>query len=332
MTAPLLSNWWYRVATRKPKLRSHARLYRHRYRGEVWYLLQDSASTRVHRFTPAARLIITLLDGKHTVAELWELANRHLGEDAPTQDELIQLLGQLHAADLLESDVTPDVAELFARGEREEKARSRRSYANPMAIRIPLWDPDAFLNRFKGLLRLIWSRWGALVWLMVVLPAAFLVAPHWPDLSNNFSDRVLAVDNLFALYLTFPVIKALHELGHATATKARGGEVHDLGIIFLVLLPVPYVEASAATVFKSKYQRAVVGAAGMAVELFVAAIAFYLWLLIEPGPLRATLFDLMLIASVSTLVFNGNPLLRYDAYYILADLIEIPNLAMRSTR
>jgi putative peptide zinc metalloprotease protein len=332
MTAPLLSNWWYRVATRKPKLRSHVRLHRHRYRGEVWYLLQDSASTRVHRFTPAARLIIALLDGKHTVADLWELANKHLGEHAPTQDELIQLLGQLHAADLLETDVTPDVAELFARGEREEKARSRRSYANPMAIRIPLWDPDAFLNRFKGLLRLIWSRWGALVWLIVVLPAAFLVAPHWPDLSNNFSDRVLAVDNLFALYLTFPMIKALHELGHATATKARGGEVHDLGIILLVLLPVPYVEASAATVFKSKYQRALVGAAGMAVELFVAAIAFYLWLLIEPGPLRATLFDLMLIASVSTLLFNGNPLLRYDAYYILADLIEIPNLAARSTR
>ena len=128
------------------------------------------------------------------------------------------------------------------------------------------------------------------------------------------------------------MIKALHELGHASATKAGGGEVHDVGIILLVLLPVPYVEASAATVFKSKYRRAVVGAAGIAVELFVAAIAFYMWLLIEPGLLRAILFNVMLIASVSTLLFNGNPLLRYDAYYILADLIEIPNLAARSTR
>ena len=123
MTAPLLSNWWYRVAARKPKLRSHARLYRHRYRGEVWYLLQDPASSRVHRFSPSARLIIALMDGKRSIAELWEIANKHLGEDAPTQDEVIQLLGQLHSADLLESDVTPDVAELFARGEREERAR-----------------------------------------------------------------------------------------------------------------------------------------------------------------------------------------------------------------
>src|SRR5262245_48008979 len=120
MTTPLLSNWWYRVARRKPKLRSHARLHRHIYRGEVWYLLQDKASSRLHRFTSAARLIISLMDGKHTVEELWELANKHLGDDAPSQDELIQLLGQLHAADLLESDVTPDVAELFARSEREE--------------------------------------------------------------------------------------------------------------------------------------------------------------------------------------------------------------------
>jgi len=332
MAAPLLSSSWYRVCDRKPKLRSHARLYRHRYRGQLWYLLQDPASSRVHRFTPAARLIIALMDGRRTVAQLWEIANRRLDEDAPTQDEMIQLLGQLHAADLLQSDVTPDVAELFTCGKREERARYRRSFANPMALRIPLWDPDAFLNRFAGWPRAIWSGWGALVWLAVVVPALFLIPPHWPELTNDFTDRVLALDNLVVLYFVFPVLKALHEMGHATATKAGGGEVHDMGIIVLVLLPVPYVEASAATIFRSKYRRALVGAAGVTVELFVAALAFYAWLLVEPGLVRAVLFNVMLIASVSTLIFNGNPLLRYDAYYVLADLIEIPNLAARSAR
>src|SRR6185437_14654005 len=262
----------------------------------------------------------------------WEIANRHLGDTAPTQDEMIQLLGQLHAADLLQSDVTPDVAELFARGEREERARHRRSFGNPMAIRVPIWDPDAFLNRFPALIALIWSRWGAMLWLAFCLPAAVMILPHWPELSHNFSDRVLAIDNLVVLYLVFPLLKACHEMGHATATKARGGEVHDLGLIFLVMLPVPYVEASASTIFKSKYQRALVGAAGVAVELFIAALAFYLWLLVEPGTVRAVLYNIMVIAGVSTLVFNGNPLLRYDAYYILADLTEIPNLAVRSMR
>jgi putative peptide zinc metalloprotease protein len=334
MTAlsPLLSNVWYRVATLKPKLRPHARLSRHRYRGQVWYVLQDPASGRTHRFTPAARLVIALMDGKHTVAELWELANRRLGEDAPTQDELIKLLGQLHATDLLQSDVTPNVAELFARSEREERARYRRSFGNPMAIRIPLWDPDDFLNRIQRLIRPIWGMWGALAWLAVVLPALVLLLVHWPELSNDFSDHLLSIDNLFVLYLVYPVLKALHELGHATATKAGGGEVHDIGIIFLVLLPVPYVEASAATTFRSKYQRAVVGAAGVTVELFVAALALYVWLLVEPGLIRAVLFNVMVIAGVSTVIFNGNPLLRYDAYYVLADLTEIPNLATRSLR
>jgi putative peptide zinc metalloprotease protein len=332
MNMPLLSNSWYRVAALKPRLRSHARLHRHRYRDEVWYLLQDPVSNRVHRFTPAARLVIAAMDGNRTVGDLWELANKRLGEDAPTQDEIINLLGQLHAVDLLQSDVTPDVGEVFDRGEREQKAISRRTYMNPMAVRIPLWDPDAFLSRFPKTISLIWSRWGALLWLAVVLPALILLPMHWQELTSNFSDRVLAVHNLFLLWLVFPLIKALHELGHASATKAGGGEVHDMGLILLVLIPVPYVEASAASVFKSKYERAVVGAAGMIVELFIAALAFYLWMLSEPGAMRAIMFNVMLIAGVSTLAFNGNPLLRYDAYYILADLIEMPNLANRSLR
>lgn len=332
MTAPLLSSLWYRVASLKPQLRSQARLHRHRYRGQVWYILQDPASTRIHRFTPAARLVIAAMDGKRSVQKLWELANWHLGEDAPTQDEIIHLLGQLHKADLLQSDVTPDVAELFERGERDAKAKLRRSYINPMAVRIPLWDPDAFLNRVAGFNQLLWSRWGALLWLMVLLPAMVLLPSHWSELTNNFSDRVLEVDNLMLLGAVFAVIKALHELGHATATKAGGGEVHDMGVMLLVLMPVPYVEASASTVFKSKYRRALVGAAGMLVELFLAAIAFYLWLLLEPGVVRAIMFNVMLVAGLTTLIFNGNPLLRYDAYYILSDLIEIPNLANRSLR
>lgn len=331
-TAPVTSNAWHRVATLTPRLRSQVRLYRHRYRDEVWYLLQDPATGRVHRFTPAARLVIAAMDGHRTVDQLWELANRHLGDDAPTQDDVIQLLGQLHSADMLQSNVTPDTVEIFERGERDKKTRRRRSWTNPMALRLPLWDPDAFLNRTRWLAERLWSPWGAVLWLAVVLPALMLLPAQWAELTHNFSDRVMAVDNLLLLWLVFPAIKALHELGHAYATKAGGGEVHDMGLMFLVFMPVPYVEASASSVFKSKTRRAVVGAAGMLVELFLAALAFYLWLLVEPGILSAILFNIMLVAGVSTLLFNGNPLLRYDAYYILVDLIEMPNLAQRSLR
>jgi putative peptide zinc metalloprotease protein len=328
----LLSNSWYRVAALQPRLRTHARLHRMRYRGELWYLLQDPVNARVHRFTPAARFLIAAMNGERSVQRLWEIANRELGEDAPTQDEVIQLLGQLHGADLLQSDVTPDVTELFERGARQEKAMRRRSWMNPMAWRIHLFDPDRLLNAMRPLVDVLWSRWGALLWLLVVLPAAVLLPPHWSELTGNFSDRVLATQNLVLLWIVFPVIKALHEFGHAAACKRWGGEVHDVGIVILVLVPVPYVEASASTVFRSKWQRAVVGAAGMGVELFIAAIAFYFWMLVEPGLLRSMLFNVMVIAGVSTLLFNGNPLLRYDAYYILSDVIEMPNLATRATR
>lgn len=332
MSEALLSSSWYRVAGVKPRLRAHARLHRMRYRGALWYLLQDPVSNRVHRFTPSARFLIAAMNGERTVQQLWEMTNRQLGEDAPSQDEIIQLLGQLHAADLLQSDATPDATELFERGERQERALRARSYLNPMAIRIHLWDPDRILNRIRPLVDLLWSRWGGLLWLAVVLPALLLLPSQWSELTGNFSDRIFAAGNLALLWLVFPLIKGLHEFGHAAAIKRGGGEVHDVGIVMLVLIPVPYVEASASTVFKSKFHRAVVGASGMAVELFIAAIAFYLWLALEPSPMRAAMFNIMAVAGVSTLVFNGNPLLRYDAYYILSDLVEMPNLANRSLR
>lgn len=328
----MLSTNWYRVAEVRPRLRGHARLHRMRYRGELWYLLQDPVSSRVHRFTPPARFLIAAMNGERTVQQVWELANRELGEDAPSQDEVIRLLGQLHSADLLQSDSLPDATELFERGEKHESQTRRKSYLNPMAIRIHLWDPDRFLNRLRPFIHVLWSRWGGLLWLVTVLPALLLLPSQWDELSGNFSDRVLAADNLLLLLLVFPALKALHELGHGAAVKRGGGEVHDMGLVMLVLIPVPYVEASASSVFKSKFERAMVAAAGMVVELFIAAVAFYLWLLMEPSFARSVMFNVMLVAGVSTLVFNGNPLLRYDAYYILSDLIEMPNLAQRSLR
>jgi putative peptide zinc metalloprotease protein len=201
-----------------------------------------------------------------------------------------------------------------------------------MALRIPLWDPGRFLDRHVDRWRLLWSRAGAAAWLAVVLPALVLLPSQWPDLTQNLSDRVLQLQNLLLLGAIFPLVKALHELGHATATRAAGGEVHDMGLMLLVLMPVPYVDASSANVLRSRWARACIGAAGMLVELFVAALAFYAWMAVEPGVARAALFNVMLVAGVSTLVFNGNPLLRYDAYYILADLAELPNLAQQSTR
>jgi putative peptide zinc metalloprotease protein len=130
----------------------------------------------------------------------------------------------------------------------------------------------------------------------------------------------------------YPFVKALHELGHGYAVKKWGGEVREMGIMLLVLMPMPYVDASSSLAFRSKWQRAFVSGAGIMVELGLAALALIVWVNVEDGITRAIMFNVMLIGGISTLIFNGNPLLRFDGYYVLCDIIEIPNLATRANR
>jgi len=272
------------------------------------------------------------MDGRRSMEEVWEAAGTHLGDDMPTQDQIIQLLGQLHAADVLQCDITPDSEELFQRHQRSERSKWQRRLWTPMAVRLPLLDPDGFLERGLGVVRPLFGWLGLILWLGVVGSAAFLAGAHWPELTENVIDRALAPQNLLVLWLTYPLVKGLHELGHGFATKVWGGEVHEMGLMFLVLMPVPYVDASAASAFRSKHRRMVVGAAGILVEMFLAALALFTWINVEPGALRTAAYNVMLIGGVSTLFFNGNPLLRFDAYYVLADAVEIPNLAARANK
>ena len=330
-TAAFHSDAWYRVEQVVPRLGRDAQIHRQRYRGQVWYVLRDPASGKLHRFTPAACLVLSLMDGQRTVQQIWQLAAGRLGDDAPSQDDVLDLLSKLHGADLLQANVSPDVADLLQRGRKQRRSVWVRNLSNPMSLRLPLWDPDRFLERTLPALRWLFSPWGALLWLLLVLPALVAAGVHFNALTGNLSDRVLALDNLLLLLAVFPAVKAVHELAHGWAVKSGGGEVHEMGLMFLVLAPVPYVDASASTGFRSKAARAGVAAAGMLAELALAALAMALWLMVEPGTVRSIAFNVMLVAGVSTLVFNANPLLRYDGYFILCDLIEMPNLGQRAT-
>lgn len=332
MSRSVFSQSWHSVANMKPRLIPQARIHRHVYRQQVWYVVQDQTGGRYHRFSAAAYALVLGMDGTQTVQALWEKANASGVGDACTQNDVVELLAQMHAADLLQVDSSPDSATLFKRYEQKKRATLKQWLLNPMSLKIPLVDPDNFLTRWAPRLAWCFGGWGALLWLAVVLPALLLAGEHWNELTNNLSDRVLSSSNLAVMVIIFPVVKVLHELGHGFACKAWGGAVHEMGVMFLVFAPVPYVEASASSSFPSKYRRALVAAAGMLVELFVAALALYAWMLAEPGIVRAMAFNVMVVASVSTLVVNGNPLLRYDGYYILTDLIEMPNLAQRGQK
>ena len=327
-----LSASWYRIADLRPRLRSHLRIHRHEYRGQLWYVLQDRISRRTHRFQPPAYFVIGLMNGHRTMQAIWDAALARFGDDAPTQDEVIQLLSQLHLADAVQFEVTPDVGELLRRQVRLRRRSALARWLAPLAIRIPLFDPDRLLERWLPAYRALFGPLGAAVWLMVVGWGVVAAVRHWDELTQDLASRVLAPENLIMLGLVFPLVKALHEFGHACAVKAWGGEVHEMGIMLLVLMPVPYVDASSANAFPEKRRRVLVGAAGMVVELFIATLALALWLEMQPGAVRALLFNVMLIAGVSTVLFNANPLLRFDGYYILADLLEIPNLRQRANQ
>ncbi|GGO88396.1 hypothetical protein GCM10011348_43760 [Marinobacterium nitratireducens] len=272
------------------------------------------------------------MDGTRTVDEIWDIACQQLETDAITQDEMIALLGRLHTADVLLGDIPPDIAELSERGRKMKRQKLVRSILNPLAVRIPLLDPDDFLRATLPLVRPLLSWLGALILLALVLYGATLAVLHWSELSENVVDRVLAFDNLLLLFLAYPVVKALHELGHAYTLKRWGGDVHEIGIMFLVFMPVPYVDASDSIAFHSKWQRALVASAGILTEMLLAALAMIVWVNAEEGLVRALAFNVMLIGGVSTLLFNGNPLLRFDGYYVLCDLLEIPNLGTRANR
>jgi len=330
MDDSLFSPSWYRVSDLKPRLRTHAQIHRHSYGGEVWYVLQDHVSGRFYRFTPIAYHVIGLMDGKRTIQEIWEKAAERYGDDAPTQGDMIRVLSQLHSADILVSTVPPDVEEILTRGEKVSRGKIMAYVKSPLFMRFPLFDPEKLLKRTAYIFNPVFSILGFIIWAVVVGWALFQAVQHWPELTHNIVDRILSGQNLLIIGLVYPVIKAIHEFGHAYAVKKWGGEVHEMGIMLLVLMPLPYVDASSASGFTEKRRRIIVTASGIMVELFIASVAMFAWLNLTHGVGRSVAFNAMFIGSVSTVLFNANPLLRYDGYYLLSDLLEIPNLAQRS--
>src|SRR6478672_1691799 len=174
MAKSIFSSSWYRVGALKPRLRSHAQIHRHQYRGETWYVLQDLSMERFLRFSPAAYSIIGLMDGNSSVEEIWEAACERLQDDAPTQDEMIHILSRLYRTDVLQCDVPPDTAELFERYEEQTRQERKSRIFSFFSWRFPLFDPDRFLRFVMPIARPLFGWFGALLWLAVIVPAVIL--------------------------------------------------------------------------------------------------------------------------------------------------------------
>jgi putative peptide zinc metalloprotease protein len=332
---PTFHEAWYRVANLRPRLLSGVQIYRQHFRGQMWYVLENSSNNKFSRIGSQAYQFIGMLDGKRTVAEAWRICNERLGDNGPTQGEVIQLLGRLYCSNLLYAELAPDTAGLFNRYRTRLRRQIQGFLTNMLFVRIPLIDPDHFLDRWVNIFGRVFSSIGFLLWLIVIITGLYFVIGNLKELVYQSSD-VLAPSNLILLYLSMVIIKVCHEFGHAFACKkfgkvsGTGGQVHVMGVMFLVFVPLPYLDASSAWAFRKKWHRVFVGMSGVMVELFIASIAAIVWANTSTGTLHIIAYNMIFIASISTLIFNGNPLLRFDAYYVLSDLLEIPNLSQRS--
>ena len=322
----LYSSRWHRVAALAPRIAPRVRLRRQQVRGDTWYLLADPPSGRSVRLNPAAYAVVGRFDGARSMQQLWEAQLAHAHEP-PTQDELIDVIARLRESALIELDNAPDISVLVS---HLQSVAPKRSGGNLLAWRVRLADPSAWLDRLQPLQRFLFSRAAFGVWLLGVLSLAVLAAQHGPALWAH-AQRWMTTPRFTVLALLLYVpIKLIHETAHGMAVRRWGGQVHEAGVTLMMLMPVPYVDASAATGFVQRRHRIAVAAAGIMAELAIAFMALVMWLALGDGLLRDAAFVALSICSVSTLLFNANPLQRLDGYYIATDALALPNLAPRS--
>lgn len=321
------AGFWQQFSAQQPRLRQDLVWQAQEYRGEAWTLLRDPLSDQFFRCPAQVAQFLKTLDGKTRIAE----ALAHLPEtEQPDQEELLRLLTMLQERHLLEQGLDQQLQDRLAQRHIARKKIARQRWLMPLSIRLPLWNPDRFLQRWRMLWPGIFNRAAAMVVVLLLVIAFALAQEQSEALKVHWQSRFMDTSNLLWFWLLYPPIKLLHELGHAAAVSRWGGRVHELGVMLLVLMPVPYVDASASYAFANKYQRMLVAGAGIIVELLCAALAMILWWQAETGLWRDLCFNVMVIAGVSTLLINGNPLLKFDGYHVLAEYLEMPNLASRS--
>ena len=320
-----------RLREQTPRLRPDTDIVPQTFRGTRHFVLQDPVTLQYYRIGEVEREVLAQLDGETTLGEIHGRLRAKFGSRAPSFREMAQFALMLRRANLTLPDPREEARWGVERSAKKHRDQLKQKLSGFMYVTLPIVDPERFLNAVIPYVRWVFTKWALAVWLLTVGAAFIAFLYNFRELAQP-ANSILAPDNLAYLYLSFVLIKGCHELGHAFAAKNQGAEVHRMGVMLLIFMPVLYVDTTPVWAFPSKWHKVLVGTAGMMVELFIASLALFAWLNLEPGAIRTILYNMIFVASVSTVLFNGNPLLRYDAYYILGDLLEIHNLRQRSTQ
>ncbi len=351
----LLHDQWHRVRGLTPRWRPGTRLDRQPVRGECWYLLSDENGGTTVRLNARAYAIAGRCDGQRSLDQIWQAVlaqddgdghgGRHSGRHGDrhdgghdgdhdrgvtTQGDVLALVTRLVGDGLLDCDGAIDVLALGDQT-REQQRRQRRARLMPWAMRFALGDPSRVFDRCGPLARALFGPVGGAAWLALIAWAGWLAFEQIGVLMREAALAMASPSAWLQAWLIFIPVKAVHEAAHALAIARFGGTVREAGIGLLLGMPAPYVDASHAHRFGSGRHRALVSAAGILAELALAAIGLLVWANSDAGSLTHRLaLIVVLTGSVSTLWFNANPLARMDGYYLLTDLLRLPNLAERS--
>jgi putative peptide zinc metalloprotease protein len=314
---------------RRPDLESR----KHHYDGRSYWVVKEPLGLNYFRFHEEEFAILNMLDGQ---TSLQAIKDRFQAEFAPQRislQDLQQFVGMLHKSGLVISHAVGQGKPLRRRGETKKRKEWISKLSNVFAIRFRGIDPERILNALLPWFGWLFTTWCLFLSMFLGLAAITLVLVNYQEFRGKLPtfETFFAANNWLWLGLTMGAVKVLHEFGHGLSCKKFGGECHEMGLMFLVFTPCLYCNVSDSWMLPNKWQRVFIGAAGMYVELIIASIATFLWWYSEDGMFHFLCLSVMFICSVSTVVFNGNPLLRFDGYYILMDTLEIPNLRQKAS-
>jgi putative peptide zinc metalloprotease protein len=303
------------------------------YQGQAWFVVKDPISLHYFRFRPEEYALLEMLDGEASLDTLKDQFEERFPPRRITVEELARFVSTLHRSGLVIGDRPGQGPQLFERRRQRKWKEWVAWISNVMALRFRGIDPDRILDRLDPWVGWIFSPPAIVAGVAFALSALLLVLVNFSVFRSKLPEfnEFFAAGNWLYLAIALGFTKVLHEFGHGLSCKHYGGECHEMGVMLLVFTPCLYCDVSDSWMLPSKWKRAAIGAAGMYVEVLLASLATYLWWNSNPGIFNQLCLDVMFVSSVSTIMFNANPLLRYDGYYILSDLLEIPNLRQKAS-
>ncbi len=306
---------------------------RHTYQGRAYWVVKEPVGLNYFRFQEEEFAILQMLDGYTSLDQLKERFEADFPPQKITVEELGQFVGMLHRSGLVIADAPGQGVQLKKRRDERRKKEMLGTLTNVLAIRFKGIDPERILTWLYPYVKWLFAPPVVAACCGMMIAALLLIAVQFDVFQSKlpaFHD-FFAMENWFWMAIVLGVTKVIHEFGHGMSCKHFGGECHEMGVMILVLTPCLYCNVSDSWMLPNKWHRAMIGAAGMYIEVVLASFCTFIWWFTEPGLLNQLCLSVMFVSSVSTILFNANPLLRYDGYYILSDIMEIPNLRQKAS-